>query len=51
MTSFYFRLNKKNGDNYIGYITELYPEKKQCNIITIEERILKRYGIKSCNLL
>ncbi|APM39137.1 RNA-guided endonuclease IscB [Clostridium kluyveri] len=45
------KYTKKNGENYIGYITALYPKKKQCNITTIEERILKRYGIKSCKLL
>ena len=45
------KYTKKNGENYIGYITALYPEKKQCNITTIENKILKRYVIKSCKLL
>lgn len=45
------KYTKKNGDSYIGYITAMYPEKKQCNITTTEGKILKRYGIKSCNLL
>ena len=45
------KYTKKNGESYVGYITALYPEKKQCNITTIENKILKRYGIKSCKLL
>jgi len=28
------KYTKKNGDSYIGYITAMYPEKKQCNITT-----------------
>ncbi len=45
------KCTKKNGESYIGYITALYPQKKQCNITTLEGKILKRYGIKSCKLL
>ena len=45
------KYTKKNGECYVGYITALYLEKKQCNITTIENKILKRYGIKSCKLL
>ena len=45
------KYTKKNGENYVGYITALYPQKEQCNITTIENKVLKRYGIKSCNLL
>lgn len=45
------KYTKKNDESYIGYITALYPEKKQCNITTTENKILKRYGIKSCKLL
>lgn len=45
------KYTKKNGESYVGYITALYPQKKQCNITTLENKILKRYGIKSCNLL
>ena len=45
------KYTKKNGESYTGYITALYPKKKQCNITTIENKILKRYGIKSCKLL
>ena len=42
---------KKNGESYVGYITALYPTKKQCNITAVNGKILKRYGIKSCKLL
>ncbi|QAT41350.1 RNA-guided endonuclease IscB [Clostridium sp. JN-9] len=45
------KYTKKNGESYIGYITALYSEKKQCNITTLENKILKRYGIKPCKLL
>jgi len=42
---------KKNGEIYIGWITALYLEKKQVNITTIDGKILKRYGVKSLNLI
>ena len=45
------RYTKKNGDVYIGYITALYPDKKQINLTTIQGKILKRYGLKSCDLI
>ena len=45
------KYTKKNGESYIGYITALYPEKKQCNITTLDKQILKRYGIKSLKLI
>jgi hypothetical protein len=45
------KYTKKNGESYIGYITAMYPEKKQCNITTTEGKILKRYGIKSLKLI
>ena len=45
------KYTKRNGESYIGYIAALYSKKKQCNITTIEGRILKRYGIKSCKLI
>lgn len=41
------KYTKRSGEAYVGYITALYPEKKQCNITTLEDKILKRYGIKS----
>lgn len=42
---------KKNGESYDGYITALYPAKKQCNVTTVNGAILKRYGVKSCKLI
>ena len=45
------KYTKKNGEIYVGYITALYPKKKQCNITTLDGKILKRYGIKSLKLL
>ena len=42
---------KKSGEKYIGWITAMYPDKKQVNITTINGKILKRYGIKSCKLI
>lgn len=42
---------KKNGESYTGWITAMYLEKKQCNITTLDGRILKRYGLKSLKLL
>jgi hypothetical protein len=45
------KYTKKNGESYIGYITALYLEKKQCNITTTEGKILKRYGVKSLKLI
>lgn len=47
----YVRYTKKSGEIYEGYITALYPEKKQCNITTLDGKILKRYGLKSLKLL
>lgn len=45
------RYTKRNGETYEGYITALYPSKKQCNLTTTDGKILKRYGIKSIQLL
>ena len=45
------KYTKKDGENYIGYITALYPAKKQCNITTLDGQILKRYGISRCQLV
>jgi 5-methylcytosine-specific restriction endonuclease McrA len=42
---------KKNGEKYIGYITALYPKKKECNLTTTDGKVLKRYGLKSMKLL
>lgn len=45
------RYTKRNGDTYQAYITALYPEKKQCNMTTLDGKILKRYGVKSLALI
>jgi len=42
---------KKNGESYVGYITALYSDKKQCNITTTEGKVLKRYTIKPLKLI
>ena len=45
------KYSKKSGEYYIGWITAIYPEKKQVNITTLEGKVLKRYGIKSLKLI
>ncbi|RBW68604.1 RNA-guided endonuclease IscB [Bacillus taeanensis] len=47
----FVRYTKRNGDVYEGYITALYPKKKQCNLTTTEGKVLKRYGINRLKLL
>lgn len=47
----FVQYTKRNGQSYIAYITALYPEKKQCNMTTVEGKILKRYGISRLSLL
>lgn len=45
------KYTKRDGGQYIGYITALYPKKNQVNITTVDGKILKRYGLKSCKLI
>jgi hypothetical protein len=47
----YVKYTKKNGTEYIGYITALYPNKNQFNMTQTNGEILKRYGLKSLKLL
>ncbi|MBU3142860.1 RNA-guided endonuclease IscB [Clostridium sp. CF012] len=47
----YVKYTKRNGLCYIGYITAIYPEKKQFNMTTKDNIVLKRYGLKSLNLI
>jgi hypothetical protein len=47
----YVCYTKRNGEKYFGYITALYPEKKQCNLTTTDGKVLKRYGLKSLKLI
>ena len=45
------KYTKRNGENYIGYITSLMPETRTLSFTTLNNKILKRYGIKSCKLI
>ncbi len=47
----YVCYTKRNGEKYVGFITALYPERKQFNMTTIDGKILKRYGIKPLKLI
>lgn len=47
----FVKYTKKDGSSYLGYITALYPQKKQCNMTTLDGKVLKRYGIKSLQLM
>lgn len=47
----FVRYTKKNGETYEGYMTALYPKKKQGNFTTIEGNVLKRYGLNRMKLL
>ncbi|MBZ9688944.1 HNH endonuclease [Clostridium estertheticum] len=47
----YVKYTKRNGISYIGYITALYPVKKQFNMTTKDDIVLKRYGLKSLSLI
>jgi len=45
------RYTKVNGEFYTGWITALYPGKNQCNLTTLDGKVLKRYGLKRLSLL
>jgi hypothetical protein len=47
----FVKYTKRNKERYLAYITALYPEKNQCNLTTIEGKILKRYGLSRLTLL
>ncbi|RDU37462.1 HNH endonuclease [Neobacillus piezotolerans] len=47
----FVRYTKRNGESYIAYITALYPERNQCNMTTIDGKVLKRYGLSRLSLL
>lgn len=47
----YVKYTKRNNAEYIGYITALYPEKKQFNMTKTDGVVLKRYGLKNLKLL
>ncbi|MCM3764859.1 RNA-guided endonuclease IscB [Neobacillus niacini] len=42
---------KGNGEAYFAYITALYPMKNQCNMTTVDGKVLKRYGINRLKLI
>jgi hypothetical protein len=47
----FVKYTKRNGETYRAYITALYPVRNQCNMTTIEGKILKRYGLSRLTLL
>ncbi|WP_123054095.1 hypothetical protein [Clostridium sp. JN-1] len=47
----FVKYTKKDGINYLGYIIALYPEKRQYNMMTLDGKVLKHYGIKSLQLI
>ncbi|TDL72269.1 HNH endonuclease [Rhodococcus qingshengii] len=47
----FVKYTKRNGETYLAYITALYPKKNQCNMTTIEGKILKRYGLSRLSLI
>ncbi|MCP1126129.1 RNA-guided endonuclease IscB [Bacillus sp. 3103sda1] len=47
----FIKYTKKNGEEYIGWITALSQKRKTLNITTIDGKVLKRYGIGRCTLL
>jgi hypothetical protein len=47
----FVQYTKRNGDRYLAYITALYPEKNQCNMATMEGKILKRYDLSRLSLI
>jgi hypothetical protein len=47
----FVQYTKRNGEKYIAYITALYPVKNQCNLTTIDGKVLKRYGLTRLTLL
>ena len=47
----FVKYTKKDGASYLGYVTALYPDKNQFNMTTVDSKILKRYGIKSLQLM
>ena len=47
----FVKYTKKDGISYLGYVTALYPNKKQFNMTTVDGKVLKRYGIKPLELM
>ncbi|PAV29663.1 HNH endonuclease [Virgibacillus profundi] len=47
----FVRYTKRNGETYEGYITVLNPRRKTFDMKTLDGKTLKKYGIKSAQLL
>jgi len=47
----FVKYSKRNGETYVAYITALYLVKNQCNLTTIDGKVLKRYGLTRLTLL
>ena len=47
----FVKYTKKDSNSYLGYVTALYPKKKQFNMTTVDGKVLKRYGIRSLQLM
>ncbi|MEH6995355.1 RNA-guided endonuclease IscB [Neobacillus drentensis] len=47
----FVKYTKRNGETYLAYITAFYPKKNECNMTTIEGKVLKRYGLSRLSLL
>jgi hypothetical protein len=47
----FVKYTKRNGETYLAYITAIYPKKNQCNMTTIDGKILKRYGLSRLSLI
>jgi hypothetical protein len=45
------KYTKRNGEIYLAYITAIYPKRNQCNMTTIDGKILKRYGLSRLSLI
>jgi len=45
------KYTKRDGTEYIGYITAFHPSKNQFNMTQINGKILKRYGLKNLKLI
>ncbi|WP_066312705.1 RNA-guided endonuclease IscB [Bacillus sp. FJAT-29814] len=47
----FVQYTKRNGKAYFAYITSFYPLKNQCNMTTIDGKVLKRYGVNRLKLI
>lgn len=47
----FVKYTKRNSETYLAYITALYPKRNECNMTTIDGKVLKRYGLSRLSLL